>query len=186
MDIPLPEPVPGVTSREAQRFAWVDEQGWDESCGYAALASLLGRYRGLPTTESDLLGTDAGPGQTVKRVSLAALAHAARSRGLTFDAWRARWDDLPALTASATPLLVHYDRPRPHFALLLSVGPRGAVTADPARGLELLGRDQFLARWSGVVCRVVDPARPGAGRSEAEAAAASALARGRLLDPPGP
>lgn len=97
-------------------------------------------------------------------------------------AWRAAWDRLPDLVGRAAPLLVHYDRPQTHFALLLHAGPRGVVTADPARGLELLSRAQFEARWSGVAAEVTDPGRPGLGRGAVEAAVAAALSRASLAE----
>ena len=50
-----------VRPREALRFEFVDEQGWDASCGYAALASLLSRYRGHAIDEATLLSHSTGP-----------------------------------------------------------------------------------------------------------------------------
>lgn len=181
MDMVKGELVAGVLSREELRFAFVDEQGWDASCGYAALASLLKRYRGVSIDEEGLLKQSELRGGAVVKVSLAELARLSQERGLEARAWRMDYDQLLGASMEL-PLLVHYDRPRGHFALLLRVGPEGVVVADPSRGLELLTRQQFGDRWSGVALEVVDPAQPARGASAVETAADSALGRARLID----
>lgn len=171
-----------VRSREELRFAHVDEQGWDASCGYAALGSLLSRYRGVPVDEEALLGLSAtGGGKAVVKVSLAELIRLVRSLGLEARPWKMPFEALAGVVAASAPVLVHYDRPRGHFALVLAAGPLGVVTADPARGLELLTRDQFLARWSGVVLGVVDPAHPDAGAEAVKKAVESAEGRSSVV-----
>jgi ABC-type bacteriocin/lantibiotic exporter with double-glycine peptidase domain len=167
-----------VAPREALRFAFVDEQGWDASCGYAALATLLRRYRGIAVTEAELLARSGGVGETLVAVSLAKLLELVRAEGLTARAGRTDYEGLLALTGP--PWLVHYDRPQAHFALVLAQSPTGVVTADPARGMELLTRSQFLERWSGVVVVVSDPANRG---SEAvDTAVANTLRRAALVE----
>lgn len=173
-----------VRSREALRFEFVDEQRWDASCGYAALATLVRRYRGRPVNEESLLAQSlpGGTGQTVLKVSLAELVRLARSLGLVTRAWKTGFEQLAPLLAMSRPLLVHYDRPQGHFALVLDAGPQGVVTGDPARGLELLTREQFLARWSGVVVEISDPQNPGAGEDEAEKAVRKTRGRRALTE----
>jgi hypothetical protein len=180
----------GVVSSESQRFQAVDEQGWDASCGYAALASLLRLYRGSLVDESALLAQGSTEGGAVVKVSLAALAGLARQAGFETRAWRAEFERLATLLKESAPLLVHYDRPQGHFALLLAAGPDGVVTADPARGLELLTRAQFLARWSGVVLEVFRPGTASEGglllqESVRKAKARSAVLQRALSKPPG-
>ncbi len=172
-----------VRSREQARFEYVDEQGWDTSCGYAALGSLLSRYRDLAVDEAALLArSSGGQGTGVVSVTLAELARLAVGLGLEVRPWRAAYGRLSDLLAASAPLLVHYDRPQGHFALVLAAGPEGVVTADPARGLELLTRPQFLERWSGVVLEVVDALRPDAGRETVEEAVRKAQRRLALLE----
>lgn len=171
-----------VRSREELRFAYVDEQGWDASCGYAALGSLLSRYRGRSVDEEALLSRSVpGGGKAVVKVSLAELIRLVRSVGLEARPWKMPFEALPGVLAASAPVLVHYDRPQGHFALVLSVGPQGVVTADPARGLELLTRSQFLARWSGVVLEVVDPAHLEAGAETVEKAVNTAWGRAEVV-----
>lgn len=169
-----------IRSREALRFEYVDEQGADTSCGYAALASLLRLYRDQPVTEASLRDQNPGAGGP-GAVSLGRLATLARARGLVTRAWRLGYDRLPGLLAAAVPVLAHYDRPEGHFALVLAAGTQGVVTADPARGLELLTRAQFVERWSGAVLEVLDPRQPRAGAGTVEKAVRGALDRQRTV-----
>lgn len=152
-----------VVSREDSRFEFVDEQAWDTSCGYSALASLLRLYRGKSTTEIQLMTQTSEREPPVREVSLATLARLARARGLAVWSWKSDWNGLLVVAGRGAPVLVHYHRPQGHFALVLSAGERGVVTADPARGLELLTRWQFLERWSGSVVEVLDLAQPHQG-----------------------
>jgi hypothetical protein len=183
MEMDLPR-LAEVRPREALRFDYVDEQGWDQSCGYAALATLLSRFRNVTTDEADLVARSAGggEGETVVKVSLGELVRLARDLGLTARPWKLGFDRLGALLGNSAPLLVHYDRPQGHFALVLSAGPRGVVTADPARGLELLTRDQFLARWSGVVLEVLDGVNPSQGQDLVRTVVKSVQGRVMLVD----
>jgi len=181
MDMVDGELVAAIRSREELRFEAVDEQGWDASCGFAALASLLKRYRGVSTTEATLLGLSEARGGSVVKVSLAELSRLAQGLGVPTRAWRMDWDHLVEANL-ALPVLVHYDRPRGHFALVLRVGPLGVVTADPARGLELLTRQQFADRWSGVVMEVGDPAQVRQGAAAVDRAVNAARGRATLVD----
>ena len=66
--------------------------------------------------------------------------------------------------------------------MILAVGPEGVVAADPARGLELLTKGQFLERWSGVVLEVLDPTNPPAGKEIVEEAVRKTKGRSGLID----
>ena len=148
----LDQPVP----KEDLRFRFVMEQGLDASCGMATVASALSLYWQVPVLEAELLAelfSPAGGGKegAEGRVSLASMAKAFESRGVLAKAFRLDWDGLAAiLVRGYTPVVVHYDRPDPHFALLLGISDGTAVLADPARGLETLGRAGFEKRNSGV------------------------------------
>jgi predicted double-glycine peptidase len=53
------------------------------------------------------------------------------------------------------PVLVHYDKPDAHFALVLAADSDSTVCTDPARGTECIAVTDFLKRWSGATL-VVD------------------------------
>jgi hypothetical protein len=142
--------------KEALRFRYVMEQGLDASCGMATVATALSLYWGVPVQEAELLaglfGQAGGPsGRTDGTVNLASMAAAFEYRGVSARAFHLDWDGLSEVLARGyAPVVVHYDRPDPHFALLLGISGGVAVLADPARGLETLGRAGFEHRYSGV------------------------------------
>jgi len=148
----LDQPVP----KESLRFTYVMEQGLDASCGMASVSSALGLYWGIPVLEAELIADlfvqgIQEDGGTDGRVSLASMAAAFESRGISARAFRLDWRGLEDILARGyAPLVVHYSRPDPHFALLLGVSDGVAVLADPARGLESLDRAGFERRYSGV------------------------------------
>ncbi|MFH2113427.1 MAG: cysteine peptidase family C39 domain-containing protein [Spirochaetota bacterium] len=148
----MDQPVP----KENLRFIYVMEQGMDASCGMATVASALSLYWQVPVQEAELLAGLVGQdgtvdGQSDGTVNLASMAEAFEASGVSARAFRLDWDGLEDILARGyAPLVVHYDRPDPHFALLLGISGDMAVLADPARGLDTLGRAGFDKRYSGV------------------------------------
>ena len=169
----------GVHSRESLRFEAVHEQAFDSSCGYASVASLLDLYWNQKTSELDLLAGE--PGRAGNRaLSLAQARRLLERSGFEARGYRMDFQQLAGVTGLYAPVLVHFDRPQNHFALLLGVAGDRVVTADPARGVEVLSRKQFQARWSGVALFV---AKGDAVRNlvRLETVVDGALARHRLL-----
>jgi len=181
-----------IIDGESQRFFAVREQSSDGGCGAASLSSLIALYCGLESSEERVLAAVAGarrpvadkvPYSEVMRTSIADLAAAAEAAGLRVRCRRMSLAELgKALAAGYAPLIVHYDRPDPHFALLLGEAEGLYALADPARGLEALEASEFRARWSGAVL-VVDPAAvDSVGRTIAADALRAAVARRHLLE----
>ncbi len=140
-----------VRSKESLRFAWVNEQGFDTSCGWASVASLLQIYWDKAVSEQDLL-QELWDSTGLPRSFSMTLADARRlveRAGLDARGFRLDWKALSAAAAQFAPILVHYDKPRPHFALVLGMDAERVVCADPARGLEVISRNEFENRWSG-------------------------------------
>lgn len=138
------------------------------------LAIELGAFR-------DRRGTGPCPG-----VSLGELATLAGDRAYSAAVYKMGYEDLLGALVLYPPLLVHYDRPQGHFALLLGLALGGdfLVLADPSTGLEVLGRADFLRRWSGYVLLLDkrDPAGKRANLGPAlERAREAALGPWRLL-----
>ncbi|MEI8093443.1 MAG: cysteine peptidase family C39 domain-containing protein [Spirochaetales bacterium] len=170
-----------VRSQEELRFQWVAEQATDTSCGYASVATLLDLYWDQDTSEAQLLALAPSASGEGESVSLASLKRALESSGFEARGYRMDYAHLSQVVPLHAPVLVHYDRPQKHFALVLGVQGTRVVTADPSRGLEVLDRQQFEARWSGVALFVANTL---AVRQQArvEAAVHSALARAGLLE----
>lgn len=141
-----------IVSKESLRFQYTMEQGYDTSCGMSVVATALDRYWGVPTDELELLGSllHDKPEDGIYTVSLADMAAAFESRGVAARAFRLDWEGLADLVSKGyAPLVVHYDKPEKHFALLLGFKDGRAITIDPARGLESLSREAFEERYSG-------------------------------------
>lgn len=141
-----------VASKESLRFQYTMEQGFDTSCGMSVVATALDRYWGVPTDEVELIESTIGEKlrEGDYTVSLADMAAAFEVRGVATRAFKLDWDGLASLIGKGyAPLVVHYDEPEKHFALLLGFNDGRAITVDPARGLESLSRESFEARYSG-------------------------------------
>jgi len=179
----MDQPVP----KENLRFTFVMEQGMDASCGLATVATALSLYWRIPVLEAELLAAGfadvlPGDGRAEGTVSLASMARSFESRGVSARAFRLDWNELAdILSRGYAPLVVHYDRPEPHFALLLGISGEVAVLADPARGLETLGRTGFGKRYSGVAMALASTSRQR-DTQQLDAAITAASGRRTILE----
>jgi predicted double-glycine peptidase len=148
-----------VEPKEDNRFRWALEQGFDESCGFAAVASAMGLYWGDEAREGELVDALFRDRSELRSISLADMKRIAEERGFSVLGLRAGWDELAGILVSWAPVIVHYDKPTGHFSLLLSARDGMAVTADPVRGLEILDRGRFEGRWSGALLVVASKER---------------------------
>lgn len=143
-----------LVSRQELRFDPVREQIAPGGCGVEVVSALLdGGSRPLMPSGQDAL-------------SLAWLASSLREGGI--DAYPRRLDPSAldeALDKGWSPLILHYDRPFPHWALLLGRDRQGYELGDPARGLEVLGRGELEERYSGAAI-LVDPGSLSPGTRE--------------------
>jgi predicted double-glycine peptidase len=145
-----------VLSEEDLRFTPVYKQGYDTSCGVAVTASLLNTYWNIPITEADLYQSlilertsEDAAGYTV---SLLAIAEYLQTRGIQSRAYRMDWEILEdTLKKGYGPVLIHYEKPDPHFALLTHIEGDYAFVADPARGFGMVDKRWFMKNYSGNV-----------------------------------
>jgi len=175
-------PQGGLEDRETLRFAYSSEQGFDTSCGLSALACLLETYWGREASELELADECFGHGEEGDySVSLAGLKELLVARGFVAAACQMSFAQLAEAAAAYPPVLVHYDAPKGHFALVLAAVEEGVITADPAEGTVILSRGDFEGRWSGYAVLAARPdARPDS--KAMEAALAQCLGRDRLLE----
>jgi uncharacterized protein len=148
MDAYLPQE---LRPKESLRFAFVREQGYDNSCGYSAAVSLLALYWRLPISEEELVSRYAGEKLAAGKlgVSLEELAGIFGDYGFSVKGVRMKWEQLEAALELYAPIVVHYERPDRHFVLALHIKKGWIITLDPALGCEILSRGQFMERWSG-------------------------------------
>jgi len=172
-----------TADRESLRFAYSTEQGYDTSCGLTTLSCLMDRYWGVPSDELSLAGEFlagkiAGGDFTV---SFADMATILKAKGFSYKAYQMDFDQLEKAAARYAPVIVHYDRPEGHFALVLAIRDGAVLTADPAEGTISRERAYFESRWSG---KVMVAALPGKNVDMAllEEAKSSVWGRGELLE----
>jgi len=142
-----------LISRRELRFDPVPEQTSPEGCGLAVASALI------PDGPIPARGAEGGA------LTLADLAAIAAEAGIR--AYPRRLDPRgldSALSMGFAPIVLHYARPDPHWALLLGKGRGGYEVGDPARGLELVDEASMAWRFSGAAM-LVDPSSLDAGLS---------------------
>jgi HlyB family type I secretion system ABC transporter len=119
-------------------------------CGAAALATVALHYRrpiGLEQLR-ELTGTDRAG------TNLLGLLGAAEKLGFSAKGVRGTYE---ALALAPLPAIAHVktDEGLGHFVVLHRVKKSKVIVADPARGVEKLGRGEFCRRWSGFLLVLV-------------------------------
>jgi ABC-type bacteriocin/lantibiotic exporter with double-glycine peptidase domain len=141
-----------VISQEDLRFTYVHKQGFDTSCGIATIATLLSEYWNIPVKEEGLFEDMAGSETAVYTINFFAMSEYLDKHDILTRAFRMNWDELiDTLGQGFAPIIIHYDRPEQHFALLLHIEGENAIVADPAKGLEFINKEQFTKKFSGNV-----------------------------------
>jgi len=144
-------------SKEALRFQYTYEQGFDTSCGIAVTVTLLNTYWGFNVSERELIEKFISPKLETKdySVSIKDIAEILRSYNLATKAFAMNLDQVKdAVKKGFAPIIVHYEKPVKHFVLLLGFDKEWIIIADPARGLEAISVETFLERYSGNVLLV--------------------------------
>lgn len=133
----------------------VVKQGFDYSCGSAALATLMCYYFEDAVTEDEVLLNILGP-MTKEEVrdreknglSLLDLKHCAELKGYQAVGVKLKYGSLPKLKG---PVLIHLQTADyKHFAVLKGVRGNRVYLADPSRGNIRMSIDRFAKEWTGV------------------------------------
>jgi len=173
----------GTTDRESLRFEYSIEQGFDTSCGLTTLSCLMDRYWGIPANEvslaRDFLAEKIVVGDLT--VSFADMAAILKAKGFSCKAYQMNFGQLEKAVAKYAPIIVHYDRPEGHFALVLAVRDGSVLTADPAEGTISREQAAFESLWSGNVMLAALPGR-AVNIELIEEAKRSVWGRGELLE----
>jgi predicted double-glycine peptidase len=126
-------------------------QKWDNSCGAAALATLLTYFKNYPVDEQTvarglLRQTDADRVRTRGGFSLLDMKRFLAEMGWEGDGYSGlTWDDLSGYTPAVIPIKIRgYD----HFVVLKDVSGSSAHIADPGFGNYTLGKGEFLRAWT--------------------------------------
>lgn len=143
-----------MISGEELRFSHVYKQGYDSSCGIAVTAALLNNYWQIPAAESDLYQTmildRAAEDADTYTISFLDIMQYVQQHQIGAKAYKMDWETLAdTLAKGFAPVLINYDKPKPHFALLLHLENSFAFVADPARGFEIVDKPAFERSYSG-------------------------------------
>lgn len=145
----------------------VVRQGWDLSCGAAALSTLLTHDLGDPVTEGDVVAgllqsADAAKIRKRGGFTLLDLKRFATARGHAAVGYGKL--TLETLVPLAPAIVATEQRGRPHFMLFRGVNGDRVLLADPAFGNRTMRRDRFEAIWRPRVALSVRraPAAPAA------------------------
>jgi len=141
-----------IIDKESIKFEYVSEQMYDESCGLAAVSTLLQYYDVHVNEETLLNGIFIGKDDSFGyRINLNNLSNLLTHYNIINKPVKSDFNQLLKSATSYYPVIVHYNYPDLHFAVLLGSMDSKLVFADPARGLEVLSYNQFNTRWSGIV-----------------------------------
>lgn len=146
-----------VTSYFALRFKQVVKQGYDISCGAAALATLMKYYWGVDTDEKKIIeGILARSSEDEKKqingmgFSMLELKHMGESLG--FSAGGFRLDSVDKLAKLKVPALTLITvRGYKHFVVFKGVSQGQVYIADPAFGNRSRSLERFTEEWDGVI-----------------------------------
>ncbi|MEM9424881.1 MAG: cysteine peptidase family C39 domain-containing protein [Spirochaetota bacterium] len=152
-------PVVGETAKENLRFRGVLEQHYDSSCALATAATLLQLYWHVAITEKELLN-QAFPKLKEReldeesRMNMLKLQNLIEAQGFQTKGFKMDLQQLHRAVKQFGPVVLHYEKPTTHFALLLGVVDGYFVVADSARGIETLSARQLSKRRSPLVLLV--------------------------------
>jgi len=104
-----------------------------------------------------------------------------KAKGFSCKAYQMNFGQLEKAVARYAPIIVHYDRPEGHFALVLAIQDGSVLTADPAEGTISKEKATFESLWSGNVMLAALPGR-AVNLELIEEAKRSVWGRGEFLE----
>jgi predicted double-glycine peptidase len=151
-----------VKSYVSLRFDKVVKQGFDVSCGAAALATLLTYYYGLELTEKDVIEkifakSTEEEKQKINAYGFSMLELKRFGEDLGFAAGGFRVDSAEKLAKLSVPAITLITvRGYAHFVVLKGISGGQVFIADPAFGNRSRPLDRFADEWDGVILVLVN------------------------------
>jgi predicted double-glycine peptidase len=138
-----------VVSYQARPFLTIVRQEHDFSCGSAAVATLLTYHYDRPTTERDAFDAMFATGDKAKiqreGFSLLEMKTYLESLGYHADGFRV---SLEKVARVGVPVIVLIEtRGYKHFVVIKGLLDDRVLVGDPARGVEVMTRRDFLKLW---------------------------------------
>jgi predicted double-glycine peptidase len=152
-----------VKSLEALRFSTVVRQGYDFSCGSAALATLLTYHYNRPVTEEQVFVAmwEVGDKENIrlKGFSLLDMKSYLASINIKADGFRVPLDKLAAVGVPTISLIIR--KGYAHFVVLRGIHKDYVVLGDPSLGAITEPREAFEQQWNGIAFALHSDAATG-------------------------
>ncbi|MFZ4165697.1 C39 family peptidase [Brevundimonas sp. NPDC058933] len=156
---PAPARVSVVSYRDIP-FRTVVRQRYDFSCGSAALATLLRYHYDREVGEEQIFRAmyAAGDQDTIRRVgfSLLDMKNFLETNGYHADGYRLTLENLASMNK---PAIVMIDTAGyKHFVIFKGDDAGRVLIGDPALGLKIYTREEFVSMWNGIAFVLREPA----------------------------
>lgn len=142
-----------IVSQQTARFLSTIKQEHDNSCGSAALATLLTYHYDFPVEEKPIFRSmyEKGNQESIRRdgFSLLDMKRYLEENGFRADGFRFSLDKLAEIGVPAITL-VNDDGYR-HFVVVKGVDRQYVLLGDPAKGTRAMSRARFEHDWNGIV-----------------------------------
>lgn len=140
------------------RYRDVVRQGYDYSCGSAALATVLRYGYGKQVNETamikDMVSHTANPADVMRSgFSMLDMKRYAERNGMRAHGFKVEVDALYRLQIPVITLLD--TRGYKHFVVVKGANAGRIMIADPALGHRVIYQDEFLKHWNGIVLAVM-------------------------------
>lgn len=143
----------GVESMAERKFATVIRQQYDNSCGSAAVATLLTHHYQRPTSEMDAFKAmwDVGDQARIQELgfSLLEMQGYLQALGLKADGFKLTLDRIQEIGVPGIALIEI--RGYRHFVVVKGVTPKRVLIGDPSSGVVSRPRKEFEKHWDGVI-----------------------------------
>lgn len=152
-----------VKSFKELRYTDVIQQQYDFSCGSAALATLLSFHYDHPTSEEEVFTAmyEAGDKDLIRTqgFSLLDLKNYLESKDYRTDGYQLSLDKLRRLSVPAIALI--NTAGYLHLVVIKAVSDHEVLIGDPALGVRKLNRNDFEAKWNGILLLIRNNAELG-------------------------
>lgn len=141
-----------VRSMQELRFAETVRQGYDFSCGSAAIATLLTYHYERPTTEIQVFEKmwNSGDPEKIRKhgFSMLDMKRYLESEGLAADGFKIPAGRIAKIGVAGLILLEKLETP--HFVVVIGESDGELLVSDPARGIWNISIEEVEQLWNGV------------------------------------
>jgi len=141
-----------VRSMHEMRFTETVRQGFDFSCGSAALATLLSYHYDRPTTEFQVFEKmwETGDQEKIRinGFSMLDMKRYLKEEGLRADGFKIPASRISKVGVAGLILLAKMETP--HFVVIIGANEDEVLLSDPARGIWNMSIEEVERLWNGV------------------------------------